>query len=64
MKTKLCVIMRRPCLPEDEGRHFFIKGPLPRATAEHWVALQAGEFFRPSDYYICEETQSRASLLT
>ena len=45
------VVMRRPCLPEDEGRHFFVK-QCTRAEAESWIAQRADEFFKPSDYYI------------
>lgn len=49
---ELVVIMRSPCLMEDEGRHFYAKGPLPREEAEKWIKEQEGEYFRPSDYYI------------
>lgn len=44
-------IMRSPCLPEDEGRHFFVK-TCTRAEAERWIAEQAGKYFQPGDYYI------------
>jgi hypothetical protein len=45
-------IMRYPCLMEDEGRHFFISGPMPRAEAEAWIANQKGEYFGPGSYYL------------
>jgi hypothetical protein len=48
----LVIIMRAPCLMEDEGRHFHIDGPLPREEAEKWIAAQKDEYFRPSDYYL------------
>lgn len=48
------IIMRWPVLPEDEGRHFFIKGPLPEEEAKEWIAAQKDEYFRPSDYYTTE----------
>lgn len=47
-------IMRRPCIQEDEGRHFFVKR-LPQDEAEQWIIQQEGKYFRPSDYYITEE---------
>lgn len=47
-------IMRRPCLMEDEGRHFLIRADLPRSEAEAWIAAQEKEYFKPSDYYILE----------
>lgn len=47
-------IMRRPCLMEDEGRHFFIKAVPTRQEADEWIAAQKDEYFRPSDYYILE----------
>ncbi len=45
------VIMRRPCVQEDEGRHFYVKGPLTEAEAKAWIAAQKGEYFSPGDYY-------------
>jgi hypothetical protein len=50
----MCVIMRHPVLMEDEGRHFFIKGPLPVEEAKKWIESQKGEYFSPGDYYISE----------
>lgn len=54
MKThpRLVYIMRYPVLQEDEGRHFFVKGPILKAEAEAWVAAQAGRYFSPSDYFL------------
>lgn len=48
------IIMRYPILMEDEGRHFFIKGPLSKEDAKEWIANQKNEYFKPSDYYISE----------
>lgn len=51
---RVVIIMRSPCLPEDEGRHFFER----RCTyqeAKAWIAAQKGEYFGPSDYYIAEQ---------
>ena len=47
------VIMRSPCLMEDEGRHHFVSRK-PRAEAEAWIAAQKDEYFKPGDYYIAE----------
>lgn len=52
MDGKQVIIMRYPVLMEDEGRHFKIKGPLPKVEAEQWIANQKDEYFKPSDYYI------------
>lgn len=49
------IIMRYPCLMEDEGRHFYIKGPLPKDEAMEWIKAQKDEYFKPRDYYIVEE---------
>lgn len=46
------IVMRYPVLMEDEGRHFYEKGPLPRLEAEAWIAAQKDEYFKPEDYYL------------
>ena len=53
MSTQV-IIMRRPVLMEDEGRHFYEKGPISRKEAEDWIKSQRDEYFKPSDYYIVE----------
>lgn len=45
------LIMRSPCLPEDEGRSFVIKTVSSEKEADEWIKKQEGEYFRPSDYY-------------
>jgi len=52
MPDKFVVIMRYPVLMEDEGRHFFVMGPMTREAAEKWISEQKDEYFKPSDYYI------------
>ena len=49
------IVMRSPCLMEDEGRHHFVKRFDSRMEAEQWIEKQKDEYFRPSDYYICTE---------
>jgi hypothetical protein len=39
---------------EDEGRHFYIMGPVTREVAENWIKAQKDEYFKPGDYYITE----------
>lgn len=51
----MVVIMRYPCLMEDEGRHQFIMGPIRRWEANNWIQKQKDEYFRPSDYYIAKK---------
>ena len=46
------VVMRSPCLMEDEGRHEFIRTYSTRKEAEDWIASQQGEYFGSSNYYI------------
>ena len=46
------VVMRKPTLMEDEGRHEFIGTYSTRKEAEDWIASQKGEYFSPSRYYI------------
>lgn len=49
------IVMRRPCLMEDEGRHSVVGQYHTREEAEAWIAAQKGEYFRPGDYYIAGE---------
>ena len=49
------IVMRSPCLMEDEGRHHFVRSFTSRKAAEKWIEKQKGEYFNPSDYYICVE---------
>lgn len=49
------LIMRHPVLMEDEGRNFFVNGPMSREEAETWIKAQKGEYFQPGDYYIVEK---------
>lgn len=46
------IVMRRPCLMEDEGRTEFIKAFELRGQAQAWIDDQHGQYFPPSDYYI------------
>ena len=49
------IVMRSPCLIEDEGRHFFI-GTFTRVEdAYSWIASQKGSYFGPSNYYVITE---------
>ena len=45
------IVMRYPCLMEDEGRHFFIAAFNTKEEAKQWIAEQKDEYFKPSDYY-------------
>jgi hypothetical protein len=54
----MVLIMRYPCLMEDEGRHFFVEGPIPREDAKRWIANQKDQYFKPSDYYIVDANKS------
>jgi hypothetical protein len=46
------VVMRKPVLMEDAGRHFYVKAFEDRDEAFDWVSEQEGQYFGPSDYYI------------
>jgi hypothetical protein len=48
------IVIRTPCLPEDEGRYFVIRGFEKREQAEKWIGKQEGKYFNPSDYIIAE----------
>jgi hypothetical protein len=50
------IVMRSPCLMEDEGRHFYIKSFTSKMKAKEWIAKQKGQYFSPEDYYICEQS--------
>ena len=54
--TTRFVVMRHPVLMEDEGRHSFVKLFTSRTKARAWIAAQKAEYFKPEDYYICEES--------
>lgn len=51
--SDLVLILRKPCLPEDEGRYFPIKR-CSRKEAKEWITAQRDEYYRPSDYQIAE----------
>lgn len=53
------IIMRHPCLMEDEGRHFYVRGPIEREEAKEWIAAQKGEYFQPGDYYILDAKEAQ-----
>lgn len=52
VKTKIVMIMRHPCLMEDEGRTFFIAGPMPETEAREWIKNQKDEYFKPGNYFL------------
>lgn len=54
-QNKMCLIMRKPVLMEDEGRFSFIKR-CTEAEATQWVSDQEGQYFHPSDYTIIYES--------
>lgn len=53
---KKYAVMRKPCLMEDEGRHFYIIGFETKPEAQAWIASQKGEYFSPGSYYIMEKS--------
>lgn len=57
-----CVIMRKPVVMEDEGRHFAISFVNSRAAAEAWIAAQKGQYFGPGDYYVIEDPKKEVRL--
>lgn len=54
--TTRFIVMRHPTLMEDEGRHSFVKLFTSKTKAKEWIAAQKDEYFKPEDYYICEES--------
>lgn len=50
----LVVVVRNPCLMEDEGRTFLI-GQMTRKEAKEFIKHQEGEYFGPGDYSILEK---------
>lgn len=48
------VVIRKPCLQKDEGRHFYVNQFETREQAQEFIDAQEGEYFRPHDYYIAE----------
>lgn len=50
------IIMRKACLPEDEGRVHFQGMYKTREEANKWLEAQKGEYFRLGDYYTIEVT--------
>lgn len=50
--AKEYIIVRLPCLPEDEGRTFFIKSVASEQEGKDWIAQQEGEYFGPGDYRV------------
>lgn len=54
--TGKVLIMRSPCLMEDEGRHFLVKRFETPKEAREWIEAQEGEYFGPGSYYIAQES--------
>jgi hypothetical protein len=54
MTEMIYIVMRKPCLMEDEGRTFTIGFYQTRAEAAAWINAQKGEYFDPGSYYIAE----------
>lgn len=52
--TGAAVVLRRPCLPEDEGRYHYQAYYSKQADAYTWVQNQAKEYFEPGDYLVLE----------
>lgn len=52
MSCSCVFVMRHPVLQEDEGRAFVVDKFTTRAEAEKWIAMQEGQYFSPSDYFI------------
>lgn len=50
----MILVMRRPCIPEDEGRYFYIGQYSTREEADAWLKLQEDQYFRPSDYLVLD----------
>lgn len=51
-KNTTCIVMRKACLQEDEGRESYVASFDDRAKAQAWVDQQKGEYFGPGDYKI------------
>jgi hypothetical protein len=52
MNIEVVNVMRRPVLPEDEGRHFHIRSFESIFDAQKWIDAQKDAYFKPDDYYI------------
>lgn len=52
------IVMRSPCLMEDEGRHFFVSTFTKLDDAYSWIAAQENKYFGPSNYYVMERGQA------
>lgn len=54
-KVIMYIVMRSPCLMEDEGRHFFVDVFPTKEEAQAWINNQEGEYFGPGNYYIASK---------
>jgi hypothetical protein len=48
------LVIRKPTIPEDDGRYFFIRSFEKHDKAWDWVEKQEGEYFKPGDYIVVE----------
>jgi len=46
------LLVRKPCLMEDEGRNTIVSTFHSQGQAQEWIDSQEGQFFHPSDYKI------------
>lgn len=49
------IVVRKPCLMEDEGRSFLVGQFETKEKAREWIQAQKGEYFGPGDYAIMVE---------
>ena len=47
-----CIVIRRACLPEDEGREEIVEIYNSVLEARNWIDAQENEYFKPQDYYV------------
>ena len=48
------LVIRKPCIPEDEGRYFGIKTYKTHREAWDWIEKQEGKYFGPGNYTVAE----------
>lgn len=49
------IVMRKPSVMEDGGRHSFVDSFAKEEDAYSWIASQKGKYFGPSRYYVVGE---------
>ena len=54
------LVIRKPTVPEDEGRYFVIKRFNSWQKAWRWIESRESEYYKPGDYIVAQASNWKA----